>query len=214
MIVYEQSRTLPITDFYEELQFEFPSLPPQLFEYYVRRAARMMVQKAHLVRRRLILIADPGVTRYAVDLPDGLELNSILGIRRVNGCGDIGSEVPRSFDPPETSCACHGVAWYDPQEKVLHLDDGYCNVRFYVTMSVMPSDKTCSLPAEFKEDLLPTLMMGTKGMILMITGRPWTNLRVGQACYNEFLQLTAAEGVRMATNKQAGAVRMQFGRAL
>lgn len=214
MIVYEPFRMTPLADFHDELIFEFPRLPSQLLDYYLVRTAITMARRGNLIRRVALLDAQPGVTRYRLEAPDGLDIVGVMDIRKVNRCG-MDAEVTRAFTVPADSCSCkRDVAWFDDAEKVLHVDGSYCPGSFHISLAVAPSRDACALPEQYMTDFFPTLMMGVKGALMLIVGRPWTNLRVGQACTEEFLKMLANDSLDVATHKQRGGVKMQFGRVL
>lgn len=213
VILEDPHKTVPLDKFHEELWFEFQNCPTQLFDYYLLRTAREMASKGPLVRRKLKVQLRPLVTRYHVDVPDDLDLNGILDIRHVEtGNIECGSKkVKRFLNPPEhLDCFTHG-AWYEPKEHVLtiHLPNcgGYC----LVVMSALPSRTACALPVEFYDTYLTALLMGTKAQILLITGRPWTNLRLGGELYATYREAIAEYGVKELRNKQHGIVRMRSG---
>ena len=81
-------------------------------------------------------------------------------------------------------------------------------------VSAMPTTDACELPAEYYDDYYATLIMGTRASIMMLTNRPWTNLRVGGELYNQYTKLVENLGVIKQRNKQAGVIRMRHGRAL
>lgn len=214
MIVYEPFRMRPLADFHDELIFEFPRLPSQLLDYYLVRTANTMARRGNLIRRTAIIEAQPGVTRYRLESPDGLDIVGVMDIRKTNCCS-VNATVNRTFVAPADSCSCkRDTAWYDDADKVLHVDGSYCPGSFYVSMAVAPGTGSCELPEQYFTDFFPTLMMGVKGALMLIVGRPWTNLRVGQACTEEFLKMLANDSLDVATHKQRGGVKMQFGRVL
>lgn len=215
MVLYEAFRTRPLSDFHAELSFEFPTLPEALFDYYLIRTAIDMAKRGNLIRRRAVLTAQHGVTRYRLVSPDQFELLHIMNIRREPHCACMSENLPRSFCPPATAERCgRDIAWYDEQEQVLHINPPYCHGDYYVEMSVTPPAEPCELPAEFLDKYQPTLLMGTKAAILMITGRPWTNVQVGAALRNEYLRAVAADAVDTMSHRMRGGVKMQFGKVL
>lgn len=218
MVIYEPFKTLPLNEFRHELEFEFPKLPHQLFDYYIVRVAREMARRGNLLRRRVVLKTDYCVTRYFLDSPESdYDLVGILNIRRIDDCSccDFNEDIPRTFVPPAGALSCgRDIAHYDDQEKVLHIAPTHCCGAYFITMSVAPKDGACVLPAILFDDWLDVLVMGVKGKILMIAGRPWTNLRAGREYWNEFLHMVDAAAVETATHKQRGAVRMQFGKVM
>ena len=86
MVLYEAFRTRPLSDFHAELSFEFPTLPEALFDYYLIRTAIDMAKRGNLIRRRAVLMAQHGVTRYRLVSPDKFELLHIMNIRREPHC--------------------------------------------------------------------------------------------------------------------------------
>lgn len=214
-IVFEPYKSLPLIDFHDELRFEFPDLPAQLFDHYLVSAAIKMAKAGNLIRRRAVIKAQHGVTRYRLESPDGLDLHTILGIMSAPDCGCGSYAITRSFDPPEGAYSCgREIAWYDDIEKVLHVCPPYCHGHYFVTMAVAPKRGTCELPEKFMTEFLDTLIMGTKASILLITGRPWTNLQLGNAYANEFTKMIGTNAVDTATQRQRRSVKMQFGRVL
>lgn len=215
MVVFERFKSRPISDFHDELRFEFPNLPSQLFDYYLVKSAITMAKTGNLIRRRAIIHAESGVTRYRLESPDGMDICGIMGIHHMPDCGCHRTEVTRTFAPPVGAMSCkRDVAWYDDTEDVLYVEPSFCYGKLYVELSVSPSAGACELPEAYFTEHLDTLIMGTKGAIMLITGRPWTNLRVGQAYQNEFLQRITQENVRVMTHKQRGSVKMTFGRVM
>lgn len=214
-ILYEPFKTLPLTEFRDELRFEFPNLPVPLLDHYLLRAARHMARVGNLIRRRAVIHAHHGVTRYRLQSPDGMQINAIHGIRRAPDCGCGSQSIMRSFDPPEGAFCCgREIAWYDDLENVLHVTPPYCHGSYYVSLSVLPARDACELPDKYYTDFLDTLLMGTKGGIMLITGRPWTNLALGQAYTNEFNTLISGDAIDTAAHKQRGSVKMNFGRVM
>lgn len=215
MVVYEPFRTVPLSALHAELSFEFPTLPESLFDYYLIRTAIDMAKRGNLIRRRAVITAQHGVTRYRLISPDQFEFLHIMNIRRQPDCACLVEDLPRSFTPPSGVMSCgKDIAWYDEQEQTLHINPPYCRGDYYVEMSVTPPAEPCELPAEFLDKYQPTLMMGTKASILMITGRPWTNMQVGAALKNEYLKAVAADAVDTMTHRMRGGVKMQFGKVL
>lgn len=211
-VIYEPWRTLPLRDFYDELRFEFNALPLELFDYYLVRTARTMAMQGNLIRRHAFIESRANVYTYRLESPDGMEVCGILGIRHNPRCSRISTEVSRSFAEPNGFVSCsRGLAWCD-DEGVLHLNPRGCHGAFHVTLAVAPQQGACELPERFLTHHLHTLNLGTKASLLLISGRPWTNLSLGQAYYNEFLDRIKREAIDTATHKMRGGVRMQFGR--
>lgn len=214
-IIFEQYKQRPLTDFHAELRFEFPNIPTQLFDYYLVKAAIRMAKSGNIIRRRAVLDAQHGVTRYRLQAPDGLTVHSLLGVRSAPDCGCGSRHVTRAFDPPEGACACgHDVAWLDYANKELHVLPPFCHGRYYLLMAVTPDRGACSLPEEYYNEYMDALLMGTKSGILLITGRPWTNLQLGNAYETEFLSMTSVAAIDTATQGQRGSVKMNFGRVM
>jgi len=212
MVVFESNPTIPISKFREELTFEFPNLPTQLFDYHLLRTAREMAEEGALIRRIAVIESEPCVDNYRLVSPDGLEIGAILSVRH-SGCCSLETAV-RSFVPPESSKLCgRDAIWYDDNEGVLHIPHSEPGI-YFVVLGVLPSDDACELPKEFKTKFFTTLMYGTKAAILLTTGRPWTNLRVGASYKAEYDDRLREDILRTATHKIRGAVKMQFGSAM
>lgn len=215
-IQFDPHKTVPLSNFHEELWFEFQNLPTQLFDYYLLKTAREMAESAPLVLRTLTISLVPNITRYYLDPPDNTELNQLLGVRHVpTGNLECGShDVRRFINPPEhLGCFTYG-AWYDHPTKCLTLHLPNCAGKCVVSMSIKPSRDACELPAEYFDEYLPVLVMGTRASLMMITGRPWTNLRVGGELYTEYRNLTRELGVQHMRKKQAGSVKLHTGRVM
>lgn len=215
MVIYEPYPTIPLTELQEELRFEYPDLPEQLFDYYLTRTAVDMAERGNLLKRRAIIHMESGITRYALRSPDELRLWAILGVWRGDPCHV--REVPRSFTPPP-GCVClspgTATVWWDDQEEVLHVSDMCPCGTLYVSMAVVPDRKACSLPRVYQEEYLETLLMGTRSAIMLITGRPWTNLRLGGQMRAEYYNMIKTLSVDKAMKQQRGTVKINFGRAL
>lgn len=220
MVIYEPFPMIPLTELHEELRFEYPDLPAELFDYYLTRTAVDMAERGNLIKRRAAIELEPGVSRYALRSPDDLKLWAILGIWH-SQCGnpECGiSEVRRSFLPPQNAvwCGCgenRKLVWWDVQEQVLHVNMCSCGM-LYISIAVVPDRKTCKLPRIFQEEYLETLLLGTRSAIMLITGRPWTNLRLGGQLRTEYLNMIKALSIDSLVKQQRGAIRMNFGRAL
>lgn len=220
MVVYEPFPMIPLTELHEELRFEYPDLPAELFDYYLVRTAVDMAERGSLIRRRVAIELEPGISRYALRSPDGLKLWAIMGIwHSPSGSLDCGvSEVRRSFLPPHNAawCGCgenRRLVWWDTQEQELHVNM-CCGGMIYVNIAVVPDRKACELPKVYQEEYLETLLMGTRAAIMLITGRPWTNLRLGGQLRTEYLSMIKALSIDKLTKQQRGVIRMNFGRAL
>lgn len=212
-VLFEPFRTVPLNKFLPELRFEFKDLPDELFYFALLRVARVMAQEGNLIRRRVMIEAQPGVTRYALRSPDGLDVNAILDIRVAHCCETHG--VRRSFIPPdEACCVAQDVAWYDDIEEVLHIEKPLCNATYYVLLSVAPAYDACELPAVFYDDYIDTLMLGAKSRILCIDNKPWTNLQLSSLYDRLFTENIPLLAMELATHKQRGAVKMKFGKVL
>lgn len=213
MVAYEQHHKIKLSEFYAELAFEFPNLPSQLFEYYLLRTAREMAREGNLIRRVVIIQPEPCVTTYKLTSPDGMEVCSVLGIRHHHCCFD--KEVQRSFVPPVDSVCCsRSQAWYDDADGVIHIPEQGCHGVYFIMVAVCPGKDDCELPDEYMDKFFNTLMMGVKGNIMLITGRPWTNLRVGAACKQEYNNMLQINSIDTATHGMRGMVKIGFPRAL
>lgn len=212
-VVWEPFPLVAPTKFFPELRFEFKDLPPQLFEYYVLQTAVDMAEKGNILRRWCVIELEPCVTRYAVLSPDGLRVWTIMGIFRSRGCGI--NHTRRTYGPPiDACCVPENVAWYDPYDHVLHYTgDCGCGCLF-VNVAVVPERDTCELPEIYYGRFYSTLLMGVRARIMLITGRPWSNLRIGGSLMEEYERMLARDAVRVAERQQRGAVKIQFGKVM
>lgn len=214
-IIYEPFETRPLDSFLEELRFEYPTLPVQLFQFYLLKAARSMSRQGNLIRRRAVINLEPCVTRYCLESPDGLEICGILRSYIIpSGCCG-GHDARETFTLPQGLCPCgREVVWYDDLEKVLHVKHANAPGRLLMELAVMPGQKACELPAVLYTDWLDTLLMGVRAYVMLIPARPWTNVQMGRAYMNEFEKRITAAAVETATHKMRGSVHMQFGRVM
>lgn len=212
-IQYEPFRLRPLSDFRAELNFEFPELPDQLWDYYLVKTAITMAKRGNFVRRRIVLKAQDGVTRYLLKSPDGLDVCGILSAR-VSQCGSCGSSImTRSFSPPDDAAVCcKDTVWYDPYEDVLHISGAHHPGLYFITVAVAPRMGACELPDVFYSELLTPLLYGTKGSVLMLAGKSWTNVQLGKAYTDEFMKQIGEAAQDFLTRKQRGVIRMNFGR--
>lgn len=214
--VWEPFPTIAIKEFFPELRFEFKDLPPQLFHYYVAQTAVDMAEKGNLVRRWCKIELEPCVTRYALISPDGMRIWAIMGIFRSAGPIDCHVErTRRSYGPPEGACCVpENVAWYDPYDGVLHYTgDCHCG-NLFVNVAVVPERDACELPQIYFERFYSALLTGVRARIMLITGRPWTNMRVGASLMQEYERMLSQDAVRVAERRQRGAIKMQFGKVM
>lgn len=220
MVIYEPFPTVPLKVLHEELLFEYPDLPIPLFDYYLTRTAVDMAEKGNLLRRRVAIELEPGVSRYALRSPDDLKLWAIMGVWLAR-CGtfDCGAhKMPRSFSPPDNAvwCGCgekRKPVWWDEQEQVLHVSSYEPGV-VYAKVAVVPDRRACELPKIYQDEYLETLLLGTRSAILLITGRPWTNLRLGAQLRAEYFNALRGLTTDGLMRQQRGVIRMNFGRAL
>ena len=214
-VVYEPFKTVPLARLRDELVFEFPELPTQLLDYQILKASIVMARKGKIVRRNAIINARQCVTRYLLESPDGMKICAVMSIRNEPICGKFDYEVPTRFVAPTGLRDCaREVAWYDDAESVLHINPKYLHGRYHVCMAVEPQRDACELPEVYETEYLDTLMAGAKAYIMLISGRPWTNIQLGQAHLNDFMERIAYDGVDASTHKMRGAIHMNFGRAL
>lgn len=218
MVVYEPFRTTQLREFYSELKFEFKNLPQQLFAHYVLATAVDMAEKGNLLRRWVHIELEPGVSRYALKSPDGMTLWAIMYILRSCGTLECGvSEVTRTYLPPESACCCpKQIAWFSPEDQVLHYCDCTCGV-LHVNMAVVPKRgiyEECELPTVYFDRFYSTLLMGARARIMLISGREWTNLRLGGELLKEYERMLLQDALRVSQRQQRGAVKMQFGKVM
>ena len=213
MVAYEQHHKIKLNEFYAELAFEFPNRPSQLFEYFILRTAREMAREGNLIRRIVIIEPEPCVETYKLTSPDGMDICAVLGIRHHTCCLD--KDIVRSFVPPvDATCCSKKQAWYDDADGVIHIPSQGCHGVYFVNTAVCPGKDDCELPAEYMDKFFETLMMGTKGSIMLITGRPWTNLRVGSACRQDYAKMLQSNSLDVMTHGMRGMVKVGFPRAL
>lgn len=214
-VIYEPFRTVPLAELRDELRFEFPDLPNQLFDHYILKAADTMARRGKIIRRCAVIHGQSCITRYALHAPDGMAICGVLSIRSVPCGGCYTYEVAKSFVAPLGAKNCgREIAWYDDKEATLHVNPAYCTNRYYVSLAVTPGRNACELPAEFADEFLDVLTEGARAFILMIPGRPWTDIQLGQAYYKDFYDQIADRGIEVSTHKQRGAVKMDFGRVM
>lgn len=212
-VLFEPHKTRPLADFYPEMRFEFPDLPDELFAFALIRAARALAKEGKVVRRRSIVHAYPGVTRYSLRSPDGLEVCAILSIRQQSCLGT--RYIPRRFDPPATAGCCPSdLAWYDDIEQELRIDAAGCGHLFFLSLAVCPPDNACELPAILYDDYLDLLLLGAKGRILRMSHKPWTDLQLAQVYERSFNAGIQSAAVEVHTHLQRGSIKMNFGRIL
>lgn len=215
ILLYEPFKTRPLSDWYPELRFEFPDLPLQLWDYYLVKTAIMLAKRGNFVRRKITLKAQNGVTRYSLKSPDGLDICGILSLRRASHCGNVSDHIPRTFDAPSNATHCaKNVAWYNYAEDVFEINDRYCSGFYFITVAVTPRMGACELPDVFYTDLMDPMLYGTKGAVLMISGRPWTNLQLGKTYMDECLRQMSLAAQDALSRKQRGIVRMNFGKVM
>lgn len=214
--VWEPFPTVAINKFFEELRFEFKDLPPQLFQYYVLQTAVDMAEKANLIRRWCKIELEPCVTRYQLRSPDGMRIWAIMGVFRSEGPDDCAvRNARRSYGPAENArCLPENVAWYDPYDGVLRYT-GACECgNLYVNVSVVPERAACELPQIYYERFYSALLTGVRARIMLITGRPWTNMRVGASLMQEYERMLSQDAVRVAERRQRGMIKIQFGKVM
>ena len=212
-VVFEPHKEVTLEKFLPELRFEFTDLPDPLFKWAIIRAARDMARDGNIIRRNAVVDAAPGVSRYPLRSPDGLEVCGILGIKKASCLGH--APVGRTFDPPDDAMPCgRELAWYDDVDGVLHLPLACPPERYFLFLSVMPADDACTLPEAYYREHIDVLMTGAKARIMRISGKPWTNLQMADAYERHFHEGVAAAAVDAHTHLMRGAVRMNFGRTL
>lgn len=212
-VLYEPFKTVPLSKFHPELQFEFPDLPEQLFDFALIRAARTIAKDGKVLQRRCVIHPQPNVCRYALRSPDGLELVAVLSIRHDTPCRT--HYVRQSFVAPESSVCCdRHRAWYDDLEECLHIQTPYLNSIYYVTIAVTPPDAVCDLPAIYYDEYLDLLLLGAKARILRMNNKPWTNLQLAVAYDRSFAEGIQTAAVDTLVHSQTGFIKMQFGRIL
>lgn len=214
--VWEPYPTAPLNKFFPELRFEFKDLPPQLFQYYILQTAVDMAEKANILRRWCEIELEPCVSRYALESPDGMRVWAVMGIFRLSGPIDKGiRRVRRSYGPPEGAvCLPQNVAWYDPYDGVLHYSGDCLCGNLFANVAVVPERDACDLPEIYYDRFYSALLTGTRARIMLITGRPWTNLRVGASLMQEYENMLSRDAVRVAERGQRGMIKMQFGKVM
>ena len=134
-ILYDPYRSRPVSDFCEELRFEFPKLPEPMLHFYVAKAAREAAVRGNLVRRRAFIQSLPGEEEYLLESPDGLDVTGILRIAELPRCG-CPLDVRRTFTFPEGCRFCgRRTAWYETHDRTLHIDRTCCGSDFLVEFS-------------------------------------------------------------------------------
>lgn len=211
--MWEPYPTNRLEDFYPELKFEFQNLPPQLFAYYILQTAVDMAEKGNLLRRWVHVPLEQGVTRYALLSPDGLRIWSINGIFRASCCDY--HRVPRFWGMPEGAVCCRPEeAWWEPiQETLVYTGNCGCGA-LMVNVAVVPERDACELPKIYLDRFYTTLVTGARARIMLITDRPWTNLRVGGELMTQYEHMLAQDAVRVAQRQQRGSVKMYAGKVM
>lgn len=205
MVQYERFQMLPLSEFHDELRFEYPNLPGQLFDYYLLKTAIKMARDGNILRRRARIDVQPNVPNYNIDLPDGLSLIGILDATHEH------CERPAKRGLTHMCCGRENI-WFDDIENEINFDN--IAGTMWLLISVAPKQTACELPIEYKEKYLDTLVTGTRAAIMMITGRPWSNLQLGAALEQRFKQMVSNDAVELLTHKQRGGIHMNFGRVL
>lgn len=214
LVVYEPFPTIDLYSFFEELRFEFKDLPDQLYVYYLRRVALDMAEKANLLRRWIGIRLQPCVTRYALRSPDGLRMWAIMGVFRSPGGIDCGVTRTKRSWGPDMACCTTDTAWWDDYDQALHYTGNCICGTLWVNMAVVPERDACELPKIYFDRFHSTLLMGIRAHIMLITGRPWTNLRVGGELMREYERMLSQDAIRVAERQQRGAIKIQFGRVM
>ena len=110
-----------------------------MLHFYVAKAAREAAVRGNLVRRRAFVQSLPGEEEYLLESPDGLEVTGILRIAELPRCS-CPRDVRRTFTFPEGCRFCgRRTAWYEPQDRALHIDRTCCGSEFLVELAVAPA---------------------------------------------------------------------------
>lgn len=211
-IVYDPHRTVPLEEFHSEILFEFPDIPDSALDAYILKAARTLAQNGKVIRRESTVETWPHVPNYLLRSPDGLEICGILGAK-IDRCGCCTSlEVPRLFEEPSMHCDCGcSKVWYDDRNKEINILHPVAPAQYRFSLAVCPSRTACALPAEMYDDYLEILITGVKANLLLVTGKPWSNLPLGNAYLTEFRNRISDAAVERLTHKQRGRIHMRFG---
>lgn len=213
-VVYEPFKLRPISDFFEELQFEFPKCPDQLFQYYLLKTARDMAVSYPILRRTVCIDLQPCVETYLLEAPDGMEIVSVLRCMFSTFC-DGRLLARKVMNEQRHCCFCHGdfTVSYDDADRTIRAIGVPCQpCKLEVGVSVAPEPDTCELPDIYFRRYFDVLLTGTRSSIMLILNRPWTNLKVGvalQAAYNDALKSLSVD---QFTHQLRGGIKMNFGR--
>lgn len=191
--------------FTPEIILATPDVPTDIAENYVRQAAIELAEDSHILRRKINIATQAGVTDYQLEPPDCTHTLKIVEVcdwmgRRYTVLPNVPCEPPCGVSITDAcgGCAPGGfiarstiwVAFTQPNELEVRPVPGVdIDLGYKVEISVAPDRDACELDEILYQRYAPTIHQGALWHIYMLPGKPWSSPQLARYHEGEFKKL-------------------------
>lgn len=189
-------------------------VPPETAIFAIKKATIELCEISNIWKENITLDIQEGVCDYPIDMPDGLRLVSVDGIKvsSCNNCSSRGQEFFQqccgNFYRPRRDngvfFSCMGRNFAITKQNMVHVSElPNEDVCFGLTLVcyVKPTQAACEMPYELFEDWSDVIASGAKAKLLMMPKQPWTNFGLSTTFMKMFqIGKTRAKNKRTTQN--------------
>lgn len=205
-IVFENTPKVPISEFLDELAYEFTDAPYGLLEHCLKRVVCRICEQTNILRRTVFLETQCNVHNYILEPPDCMEVIAIMSICY---CKSKFLHGPLyRLTSPVCTCCCFG--------NTVHVDRGEIvfsapksGTTFRIELSVKPTHDACEIDSILLNDHADLVVQGVRAMMFSMVDKPWSSLQRSQIEEQAFKLACAEAAVDTMLGQQRGVMRVK-----
>lgn len=212
-VEYQHYPKRPLSDFIDELEFEFQgsiTVEYGVLEHTVRRAARYIARHGNILQRKAVIHTQQCVDNYRLEPPDCVDVLAVTQVCNIKGgiCGCVQRVNVQPCNMP-----CGTIFWYDAPD-VVHIHPGRDCAAYEITMVVMPTQDACEIDEIYYTKFYELLLDTTRMFLFDMDGKPWSNFSRAERIRPRVQSGIAAAGIDVITGWQRGIYKTKRKRIL
>lgn len=205
-VVFENTPKVSVSEFIDELAYEFTDAPYGLLEHCVKRVVSRICEHTNVLRRRVKLHTQCNVHNYILEAPDCMDVIAVMSICQC--CGNALCSKLVRVTSPVCELHCFGPNTVHIEHNEIVFSAPSC-ATYIVEISVKPQHDACEVDSVLLVDHADTVVDGVRAMLCNMADKPWSSVQRAQASEQSFIRGCAAIAVDKLLGNQRGVMNVK-----
>jgi len=210
-IVYEVAPKVSISEFLDDLSYEFTDAPYGLLENAVKRAIQRICERSNMLRRTVKIRTECNVHNYLLEPPDCVDVIAVMAIELC--CGSHCQREVQRITTPTCKVCCGGYEVFVNGNELVFTNPKMDSL-FHVELSVKPTRDSCDVDAILVNEHYELVLDGVRSNLCALPNKPWSSVQRAQLAEQSFLRGCAEAAVDTMMGSQRGAMRIKRSRII